>query len=155
MPWWFHALTPFGWINFYFTITLIVHELGHLVMGLLTGHKITGFKVGLCDPVIQFQVGNIPFEFSFDAMGGSVSCDNTKHVSQIGFFLTAMAGPVAVLLFATSILVFTVIFLGQDYESKTWQFFCQKMFLTLSFMTYLRGLGNIVRDFKNILVSKN
>ena len=154
MPLWFYFLTPFGWLNLYLTFTLFVHELGHLVAGLLTGHKITKFKIGLCEPIVQFRIGSILFEFSLDAMGGKVSCDNTKHVSQIGIFLTAMAGPVATLLFATGVLVLALIFFGGNYELNMWQSFCQMMLLMLSFMEFLHGFGGIVRDFKNILVPK-
>jgi len=154
MPLWFHLFTPFGWLNWYFTLTLLVHELGHLMVGLLTGHKVTKFKIGLCEPIVQFRIGSIPFEFSLDAMGGSVSCDNTVHISQIGIFLTAMAGPVATLLLATGVLFLIPLF-GVSHETNTWQFFCQMILLTLSFITFLQGFSAIVRDFKNILVPRS
>lgn len=153
MPWWFYVFTPFGWLNWYFILTLSVHELGHLAVGLLTGHKITKFKVGLCDPLVQFRIRSILFEFSLDAMGGEVSCDKTVHVSQMGIFLTAMAGPMATLLLATGILFLIPLF-GINHETNEWQFFCQMTLLTLSFITYVQGLGGIVRDFKNILVPR-
>lgn len=153
MPWWFYVFTPLGWLNWYLIFTLFIHELGHLVVGLLTGHKVIKFKVGLGEPLVQFRISNIPFEFSWDAMGGSVSCDNSVHVSQIGIFLTAMAGPVAILFLATGILFLTSLF-GTNHETNTWQFFCQRILLTLSSITYIQGFGGIVRDFKNILVPK-
>ncbi|MDP3725566.1 MAG: site-2 protease family protein [bacterium] len=155
MPLWFYILTPLGWFSLYLTLVLLVHESGHLVVGLLTGHKITKFKVGLCKPIVRFQIGSIPFELSLDSMGGSVSCDNTKHVSQIGIFLTAMAGPFAVLLLATGVFLLIPEFSKQNYENETWQYFCQMILTALSCVTYWIGLEGIVKDFKNILVSKS
>ena len=158
MPWWFYILTPFGWLDLYLTITVFIHELGHLIMGLLTGHKITKFKLGLYDPIIQFQIRNILFEFSLDGMSGtegSVSCDTTKHVSQIAIFLTAMAGPAAVLLLATGVLWSIPIFFSGNYEPNTWQYICKTILLGLSLMTYWIGFGSIERDLRNILVPKN
>ena len=152
MRWWFYVLTPFGWLNCYFILMLFVHEFGHLVVGLLTGHKITKFKIGLCDPIVQFRIRDITFEFSLDAMGGRVSCDNEVHVSQIGILLTAMAGPIATLILAMLMLLLIPILFNGFNPSNNWQSSCQMILFGLSLMTFLQGFGGIVRDFKNILV---
>ncbi len=153
MPLWFYLFTPFGWLSLYLTLNLLVHELGHLVVGLFAGHKFTKFKVGLGEPIIKFQIRGLPFELSLDAMGGAVSCDKTKHISQIGIFLTAIAGPFAELLLATVIFLLILIFFRGNYEQNTWRYSCRMMLLVLSMITYWNGFGAIVRDFKNILVS--
>ena len=152
MPLWFYLFTPFGWLNFYFILGTIMHEAGHFVIGLLTGHKITKFKIGLCDPLIQFQIKGTLFEFSIDGMGGRIECDNTQHVSQLGIFLTAMAGPAGTLLFATSVFSLIPISLNQIYEPDMWRFYCQMIIFTLSMTTFVLGLVGIIEEFKNILI---
>lgn len=155
MSLWFYLLPPIGWFCLYLTLSNFFHEFGHLVVGLLTGHKITRFKVGLGKPIIQFQIRGVPFEFSLDGMGGAVSCDKEKSVSQIGIFLTAMAGPCATLLFATAIFRLSLTLHGENHGYNTWQYICQVTLFLLAGITYLRGLCGIVADFKNILIPKS
>ena len=148
---WFFYLTPFGWLNLYLTLTIFIHESGHFIVAYLTGHKITKFKIGFCDPIIKFQAVGILFEFSLDAHEGRVSVDTAKHESQIGILFTALAGPFAELFLATAILVFTLIFFGEQDDTNSLLFLCQTILLALSFITYWTGIEGLVRDVKNII----
>ena len=150
MPWILY-LTPIGWIALYLSVVSFVHETGHFVVGCLTGHKITKFKVGLREPVFKFKIGEIDFEFSGDANGGKVCVDNTNHVSQIGIFLTALAGPFAVLLFGTG-LIFLAIHLRNVLVNMPKLDFIYLIILpTLVVVAYLDGLSGIIGDLRNII----
>lgn len=152
---WLFYLTPIGWWTFYLSIITFVHELGHLAVGLLFGHKFTKLKIGWLEPTFKFRVGGIDFEFSGDANGGELFADNTHHVSQIGILLTAMAGPFASLFLGTVILGITILvnkqlFLHQNLlEGKEFAFNAIMMLLIM--MAYFDGVTNIYYDFKNIL----
>lgn len=150
MPW-FLYLTPIGWIGFFLSVISFIHESGHFIIAYLTGHKITKFKVGLREPVFKFKIGEIDFEFSGDANGGKVYVDNTNHVSQIGILLTALAGPFAVIFFATG-LIFLAAYLRRTLGNTTeWEFIYFIILPAFAAVAYWDGFGGIYRDLKNII----
>lgn len=150
MPW-FLYLTPIGWIGFFLSVILFIHESGHFIVAYLTGHKIIKFKVGLGEPTFKFKINKIDFEFSGDANGGKVYVDNTHHVSQIGIFLTALAGPSAVIFFATAIIFFAVYLRSALLGMPQLDFIYQIILPSLAMVTYYIGFGGIYKDLKNVI----
>jgi len=150
MPHWFYFLTPFGWFNLFLWFITFVHELGHLVVGLLVGHRVTQFRVGLGKPRVQFSVRGVSFEFALDSGGGCVHVADAVRVSVVGVFLTAIAGPAAVFLLAGGILFLCALFFGGNYEQGTIEWFCQMVLLLLVCVTGGAGCSAIGRDIKNV-----
>lgn len=150
MPW-FLYLTPIGWIVFFLSVILFIHESGHFIVAYLTGHKITKFKVGLREPVFKFKMGNIDFEFSGDANGGKVYVDNAHHVSQIGILLTALAGPFATLLFGTGLIFLAAHLRNVLVNMPKFDFIYLIILPTMAVVAYWDGFSGIIRDLKNII----
>ena len=80
--------------------TLVIHELGHLIMGLVVGIKVLRFHVG----PLAFLTAPRRIKFFQPAyrpdVGGAVHFRNSKTTSRLGWALVGIAGPALDLLVA-------------------------------------------------------
>lgn len=76
-----------GWLIFLgcISLTIILHEGGHLVSALLLGIRVEAFSLGLGKPLIRFKVKGIDFRFSPLLIGGYVKLAGDKDKAPDGF----------------------------------------------------------------------
>jgi len=76
-----------GWLIFFgaIGITIMLHELGHLVSALLLGIKVTDFSLGFGKPLFKFKFKGIRFKFSPLLLGGYVKLAGMDSKVKNGF----------------------------------------------------------------------
>jgi len=76
-----------GWLIFLgaIGITIMLHELGHLISALLLGIKVKEFSLGFGKPLIKFKLKGIKFKFSPLLLGGYVKLAGMESKVKNGF----------------------------------------------------------------------
>ena len=96
-----------------FTIMIIfpivtVHELGHLLSGILFGLNPTNFSIGFGPELLSFKTNNLVWSIRTIPLGGFVSFPPMDSINHYHWLITLIAGPLFNFVFAFFIFLFFI-----------------------------------------------